>query len=500
MIPVHLLHIMANACLGKPCFYFGRIFRARLNVPTQTMNFCRKIFLLVLCSSLFGCAAIDPQHVLTRQFGNSAPADGRPLSPEIKQEAYDFVWNRVNEAYVDPQFNGVDWTHMGQLHYPRIMSAPNDALFWRNLDEMVAELGDAHTRVLSAKQYANDKERQSLTLGLNLSQTNEGILVFGVAKDSAADQAKIVAGDKILEIDGVEAQHWWQQQLQKARKNSTERAREKSVRRLLNGGDPERAVNQIKLTVAAADGSVRMLELARTILPRKESITSQIYGGNIGYIKLTAFDQKLNGQIASHFEKLKETQALIVDLRGNGGGSLGMALNMMNHVVSGKIPIGERKTRTGKPPKFMFGLITAGSLKLELKGVNRPYLNPLIVLVDSDSASASEFFSGSLQAIGRAQVFGSTSCGCLLGYMGYANVPGGGALAYSEMDFVPIAGQRIEGNGVIPNRMLTVSRADLIAKRDVVLEAAINALREASSISAKGDGQSRSDIKASGAQ
>lgn len=466
-------------------------------MQTQFLNLHRGVLLLVLCSGLFGCAAIDPQHVITRQFGNSAPADGSPLSAEVKQDAYHFVWNRVNEAYVDPQFNGVDWKQVGQIHYPKIMGAPNDALFWRNLDEMVAELGDAHTRVLSAKQYAYDKERQILSLGLNVGDTNEGILVFGIAKDSAADQAKILVGDKIVEIDGVDAQQWWAQERQKARKNSTERAREKSVRRLLNGGDPERETNQVKLKIAAADGSMRELALTRGILPRKDSITSQIHDGNIGYIKLTAFDQKLNSQITQHFEKMKETQALIVDLRGNGGGSLGMALNMMDHVVSGKVAIGERKTRTGKPPTFMFGLISAGSLKLELKGVSQPYLNPLIVLVDSDSASASEFFSGSLQAIGRAQVFGSTSCGCLLGYMGYANIPGGGGLAYSEMDFVPVAGKRIEGNGVVPDRILMISRVDLIAKRDVVLEAALDTLKQKILTSANADSATASDMKSS---
>jgi carboxyl-terminal processing protease len=473
---------MVSICRGEngiDCGLLAFIRTLTMNLMNTIWRRTRTVLGLGLCMAVIGCAAIDPQHVLTRQFGNSAPVDGKPLTTELKQDAYQFVWNRVNEAYVDPQFNGVDWKQVGQVHYPRIMGSASDAVFWRKLDEMVAELGDAHTRVLSPQQYANDKERQSFTLGLNVAETTEGILVFGVAKDSAAEKAGIVVGDKLLEIDGIDAQLWWQQERQKARKNSTERAREKSVRRLLNGGDPERDSNQLKLKIAMADGSERELEMTRGILPRKDSITSQIQDGNIGYIKLTAFDQKLNGQIAEHFEKMKGTQALIVDLRGNGGGSLGMALNMMNHVVSGKVAIGERKTRTGKPPSFMFGLISAGSLKLELKGVNQPYLNPLIVLVDSDSASASEFFSGSLQAIGRAQVFGSTSCGCLLGYMGYANIPGGG-LAYSEMDFIPVAGKRVEGNGVVPDRMLLISRADLIARKDVVLEAALEKLRQAS--------------------
>ena len=84
-------------------------------------------------------------------------------------------------------------------------------------------------------------------------------------------------------------------------------------------------------------------------------------------------------------------------------------------------------------------------------------------MIDSDSASANEFVSGSLQTLGRAKCFGRTSCGCLLAYLGYANVPAAAPLAYSEVDFCALSGPRIEGNGVVPDVTIALTREDLMA-------------------------------------
>ena len=65
--------------------------------------------LLALIPLLLACAAIDPNHILTRRIGNDAQPAGLVLDSETRQRAFEFVWNRVNEAYVDPNLNGVDW-------------------------------------------------------------------------------------------------------------------------------------------------------------------------------------------------------------------------------------------------------------------------------------------------------------------------------------------------------------------------------------------------------
>lgn len=432
---------------------------------------------IALLQLLLACAAIDPNHILTRRIGNDAPAAGLALDSETKQRAYEFVWNRVNDAYVDPNLNGVDWKKVGEEHQPKVLSAPSDDAFWKSLDMMVGELGDAHTRVLSAKQYANDKEKRAYTIGLNVADLQGELIVTGVSVDSPAEKAGIAKGNRLLKIEGIDANDWWRLQLSKARKNSSERAQTKSVKRILNSGDLDAPSDSIALAFERNDGTSFEVTLQRAELPRKDSLNNKMLDEQIGYLRMSSFDASLGKEIDSNYDKVRAAKGLIIDLRGNGGGSLGVSLAMMNQLVQGTVPIGKRITRSGKPPALFFGLISTGKLELELRGVKNPYLGPVVVLVDGDSASASEFLASSLQGIGRAKVLGETSCGCLLGYMGYANVPGGGALAYSEIDFAPVNGKRIERVGVIPDQQVSLSKADLRANKDAGIEAAMQTLK-----------------------
>jgi Ca2+-binding RTX toxin-like protein len=246
----------------------------------------RRIFhflsIAVFLVSMVGCAAIDPNHVLTRRLGNEAPADGAAMDPYTRQQAFDFVWNRINEAYVDPNLNGVNWRQVGDAQRPKILSAANDDIFWKDLDTMVAELGDAHTRVLSSKQYAYDKNKQSNTVGLTLAQLGDDIIVMAVSKDSAAEKAGIVKGNKLLTIDGTPTAEWWQLQSLKARKNSTERARQKTVRRILNSGDPESPSDTLVLGLERNDGTQLQTTLTRTVLPRKDSLSAKFLPNSYG--------------------------------------------------------------------------------------------------------------------------------------------------------------------------------------------------------------------------
>ena len=78
----------------------------------------------------------------------------------------------------------------------------------------------------------------------------------------------------------------------------------------------------------------------------------------------------------------------------------------------------------------------------------------------------------------RAVVIGQPTCGCLLGFLGYAKVPGGAELAYSEVGFMLTNGKRIEGEGVIPDHTVPLVAADLVVGRDRALEKAQEVLQQ----------------------
>jgi len=129
-------------------------------------------------------------------------------------------------------------------------------------------------------------------------------------------------------------------------------------------------------------------------------------------------------------------------------------------------------TRSGKPVSLFFGMIEIIKLKRVVEGDKDAYKGPVVILVNAGSASASELFAGTMQAAGRADVMGQPSCGCLLGFLGYAHIPGGGELAYSEVGFVLANGKRIEGEGVMPDDPVPLTIDDLRASRDRTLEQA----------------------------
>jgi len=102
----------------------------------------------------------------------------------------------------------------------------------------------------------------------------------------------------------------------------------------------------------------------------------------------------------------------------------------------------------------------------------RPYAGPVAILVDAMSGSASECFTGGMQSIGRARVFGQTSMGQALPAL-FDSLPNGDVMIHAYGDFVTADGTRLEGRGVIPDEPLPLTREDLLAGRDRPLEAAL---------------------------
>jgi len=102
----------------------------------------------------------------------------------------------------------------------------------------------------------------------------------------------------------------------------------------------------------------------------------------------------------------------------------------------------------------------------------QPFAGPVAILVDALSGSASEVFAGGMQALGRARIFGATSLGGVLPAR-WERLPNGDVLYHAIADFITADGIVLEGRGVIPDEPVAVTRADLLAGKDPVLDAAL---------------------------
>jgi carboxyl-terminal processing protease len=425
-----------------------------------------------------GCAAIDPYNMLGRRAGGAPTAipdspvpspAARSLGERDRERAFDFVWNTINERYYDPKLNGVDWKAAGERFRPEVLGAQGDDAFWDALDRMTGELKDAHTRVESPKRAAQIENNESISLGFSFVALDGSLVVAGVSGDSDAWWAGVRSGMKIVAIEGEEAIAAFERLKSGTRQDSTARSRHLRAVRKLSAGDPD---TKIAFTFERPDGS----RIDATLKRRRATIAAaaswrELPSGH-GYIQLSQWTLGATNRMIAALKELKSAPGIIVDLRGNPGGSLHAVQNAIREFFPSKIEVGRTLTRTGKPVSVLFGAIEVITLKIEVNGRAEAYTGPLVVLVNESSGSGSEFFAGSLQALGRAAVVGRPTCGCLLGFLGYASIPGGGELAYSEVGFVMANGKRIEGEGVIPDKPVPLTMADLQLNRDRALEEA----------------------------
>jgi hypothetical protein len=197
---------------------------------------------------------------------------------------------------------------------------------------------------------------------------------------------------------------------------------------------------------------------------------------SIGYLRIAQFDEgpAAIARLDSAFSVLGALRGLIVDVRGNPGGTLGLALRLGDNLLTKPSPVGYFATRGGlrsfgvtsideldpaKLPRFrgysvedfQRDLRHAGAVTIETGGrVARPYLGRVVLLIDERSGSTTEALAAVMQELHRATLVGHRTAG---GMLSSAEIPivGGWVLRLPEADFRTPAGRRVEGTGVTPD-------------------------------------------------
>ena len=445
--------------------------------PTLAQRLPRLLAALVLAAACAGCSLLDPYNIIGREGEEAASipdayVPGRidaPLGREGRLRAFDFVWNTIERRYHDPAFNGVDWKAVGERYRPLALAAPTDEAFWDVLDRMTGELHDSHTRVESPRDVELREHHEAITLGFTMLPVEGKLAVATVTPNGDAWWAGVRPGMVVVAIDGKPAAEASADLLAHARQASTARARFfAAMRRLVMG----REGTTVSFTFQRADGERFDATLARRRIERPRREMQRVLPSGFGYVRFSEWSVGLTLRALDAVDRLHDAPGIIIDLRGNPGGSVHMVNAMLERFFTQRTALGTATTRNGKPVSMLFGTVDIIKLKREVGGNPNAYRGPVAILVDGGSASGSELFAGTMQAVGRAKVVGQPSCGCLLGFLGYAAVPGGAELAYSEVGFVLANGRHIEGEGVIPDVDVPLTLPDLRLYRDRTLEGA----------------------------
>lgn len=421
----------------------------------------RACLALVVCLWLSACATFDPHDVVFRGTGNHG--NGQQMSVQKRAEAFDFVWKTIRDSYLDPSFNGVDWNAVARSYRARALVAEDDRTFWRILDRMTGELHDSHTRVESPQQYAEIRAHEGVSLAVLLQERDGQVVVERVGYASEAWLVGLRPGARMLSIEGQPALDWWHRMMARTREGSSSWSRYIFANREFNTGH---AGDAVPIEFMRPDGSRVTTSIARNRVEEKPFVMALHLASGMGYLRLTSFESSVRKRAFKALETLRDTRGIILDLRDNGGGSVDFARDFASQFVNRPVDVAHVTTRSHKPLTTFFGLFKLMKPEFVLKPVSRPFDQPLVILVNAASASATELVAASLQGAGRAQIAGGNSCGCLRGYMGYANIPGGGALAYSEFGFAFRDGRVVEGVGLKPDLPAQPTLQDLADGRD----------------------------------
>ena len=254
------------------------------------------------------------------------------------------------------------------------------------MPQILSEL-DPHSVYISAKdvQTANDDLKGSFFgIGIEFTIRQDTIHVQNVIANGPAERAGLLAGDKIVEVDGKPFV-------------GKEVTNDVAVHKLKGEKDTKVQVGIMRYK----EKTVRRITITRGEIPMKSVTATYMLNDATGYIKVKNFGEKTYPELLIALATLAQEgfENLVIDLRGNTGGYLMSAVQMANEFL----------------PKGRLIVYTEGrkSARQEYRSDGRGSYQqiPLVVLIDEGSASASEIFAGAIQDNDRGTIIGRRSFG-----------------------------------------------------------------------------------------
>ncbi len=327
---------------------------------------------------------------------------------------------------------------------------------------MLASLHDSHTYYLPPQAF-RETQRQvtgnpSFTgIGVEITSQKDSsgaqsIFVANVFPGSPAAQAGLKRFDRLVAVDGQSL----------ANKTTSD------VSRLIRGT----AGSSVTLTVQRGGQSMQ-LSVTRAAIQVPPVQTSLIAPG-LAYLQVYEFSQGAGRQLRAGIQALQAQgpiRSAVLDLRDNPGGLITEAAS----VGGAFLPAGTVLARIHERGQAPSLLQTSGE----------PVLpgTPLVVLVDGQSASASEILAGAFKDYGRATIVGDKTAGALGGSIMVA-LPEGGMSVTVESILTP-KNERVEGAGITPDLNVSLTANDMERGQDTQLQAALHALGTAVTLPAR---------------
>ncbi|KAK8705324.1 hypothetical protein V6N13_048928 [Hibiscus sabdariffa] len=308
------------------------------------------------------------------------------------------AWGLIRETFVDPTFNHQDWDLKLQQTMVEMFPLKSADAAYGKIRGMLSTLGDPFTRIISPKEYqsfriGSDGNLQGVGVFVSVEPKTGHLVVLSCVKGSPAARAGIHDGDELIEIngqrlDGVDSESAAQRLRGQAGTSVTVKLHRG------NGSGSGSSIKEVKLPREL----IRLSPISSTV------ITHRTPDGRLtktGYVKLITFSQTAATDMKNTIHEMENqgVQSYILDLRNNPGGLVKVGLDVAQIWLDGNETLVNTIDRDG----HMSPINMANGHALTH--------DPLVVLVNEGSASASEILAGALHDNGRAILVGHKTFG-----------------------------------------------------------------------------------------
>jgi carboxyl-terminal processing protease len=396
-------------------------------------------------------AIVLPVPLASAQIGLSRDA-GRGMLQDIKRD--------IKQHYYDATFRGKDLDAHFKAAEEMIARAETTDQVYTVVAQSLMDFDDSHLYFVPPMWSA------SAEYGWRMKMVGDAAYVVAVRAGSDAEVKGLKPGDQVISVDGFAA----------------ERATFWKMDYYYNALAPKPGMIVI---VKGPDGKLRQLQIASKITKGK---LVQDVGGHDWYQRridaekdaelyrnrFVDFGDELlvwkmptfvleREKVNEAMNRARKHKSLVIDLRGNGGGYVDTLLALLGNLFDHDVKLGDIRSRKETKP-----------LVAKTRGGDGIYAGKLIVLVDSESASASELFARAVQLEKRGIVLGDRTAGAVMVSEFYTHKVGLGefllyGVSVTVQDLLMTDGKSLEHEGVVPDETSLPSGSDMASGRDPTL-------------------------------
>ncbi len=393
----------------------------------------------------------------------------------------------LSKAWAEAKYNfanfdlvpNLDWDSLYLAYIPKVTATAEALDYFRALQSFYQPLRDGHTGISFPGSYIKNEWNGVLAIEVRWIE-NKAIVVSNTS--TKPGEKNIMPGAELIEWNGVPLKEHIQKNISPYLNFSTSQdSTDRAYRYVLTIG---KAGSTVPITYKTPDGTRLKQEMAyepvNLFWDRNPLATFKILNGNIGYLQVNSFnDEKLVSMFDSLFSSIAQTNALIIDVRNNGGGNGNNGFEILASLTDKPFYPGKSVIRQYKSVGRAWG--QPESIEVEnwdwKPYKDQLYKKPVVVLTSAATYSAAEDFTATFQSMKRGIVVGEPTGGST-GQPIMFTLPGGAMGRVCAKRDLYADGKEFVGIGIMPDLLVRPTFKGIVDGRDEVLEAAVLYLKK----------------------